>query len=100
MYETYFAYFAWFALTWLACLILGMYVASEKGRGLGEGFFLALLFGPFGVVVEGLLPNFPERRPLPALRDSTEVEPELEPAPSIESPRSSRLGKPLRELRE
>jgi hypothetical protein len=36
---------------------LGAWVASVKGRDSGEGLLLGLLFGPFGVLIEALLPN-------------------------------------------
>jgi peptidyl-prolyl cis-trans isomerase A (cyclophilin A) len=36
---------------------LGAWIASEKRRGEGEGLLLGLLFGPFGVLIEALLPT-------------------------------------------
>lgn len=45
--------------------LLGVYVAGEKGRSGWEGFALAFVFGPFGVIVEALLP----RREKPASAD-------------------------------
>lgn len=39
----------------LACI--GGYVAIQKGRNRGEGFLLALLLGPFGILIEALLPS-------------------------------------------
>ena len=35
----------------------GGYVANQKGRDVGEGIMLGLLFGPLGVVVVALLPS-------------------------------------------
>lgn len=35
---------------------LGAWVAKQKGRPRYEGFILGGLMGPFGVIVEGLLP--------------------------------------------
>lgn len=35
---------------------LGAWVATQRHRGAGEGLVLGLLFGPFGVLVEALLP--------------------------------------------
>jgi hypothetical protein len=36
---------------------LGSWVAAQKGRGGMEGFLLGAVFGPFGVLVEALLPT-------------------------------------------
>ena len=36
---------------------LGSWIASQKNRGGGEGFWLGFLFGPFGVLIEALLPT-------------------------------------------
>jgi hypothetical protein len=36
---------------------LGGWVATQKRRDTGEGMVLGLLFGPFGVLVEALLPQ-------------------------------------------
>lgn len=35
---------------------LGVWVAAQKGRAPLEGLILGVLFGPLGVIVEGLLP--------------------------------------------
>lgn len=50
---------------WLIFAMLGGYVAKEKNRDPAEGACLGLLFGPFGVLVEGLLPTLAksEQRP-------------------------------------
>lgn len=46
------------ALVYLAiCAAVGWYIAVEKGRKDLEGILLGLLLGPFGCVVEGLLPG-------------------------------------------
>jgi hypothetical protein len=37
--------------------VLGGWVAGEKNRSVGEGIFLGVLFGPFGVLIEALLPT-------------------------------------------
>jgi hypothetical protein len=50
---------------WMAVIIswlvvwpaLGRWVALEKNRSFREGVILGLLFGPFGVIVEALLPT-------------------------------------------
>ena len=43
----------------------GEYVAKQKGRPPFEGLVFGLLFGPFGPIIEGTLPNGPgvEQRP-------------------------------------
>jgi hypothetical protein len=38
-------------------LMLGAYIAGQKGRPATEGMFLALLLGPLGLIIEGLLPT-------------------------------------------
>src|SRR5262245_13241221 len=43
--------------TWLASGSLGAWIALQKARRGGEGFVLGILFGPFGVLVECLLPT-------------------------------------------
>ena len=40
--------------------ILGCWVAIEKNRPIGEGLILGGVFGPYGVLIEALLPNKPE----------------------------------------
>ena len=40
----------------------GEYVAKQKGRPPFEGLVFGLLFGPFGPIIEGVLPDL-ERRP-------------------------------------
>jgi len=52
----------------VACAVLGAWVAAQKARGAAEGFLLGLLFGPFGVLIEALLPAPVVRRPAPAVR--------------------------------
>ena len=42
---------------WVLMIGLGMFVSGEKGRGSGEGCLLALLFGPFGILIAALLPS-------------------------------------------
>jgi hypothetical protein len=36
---------------------VGAHVATAKGREAGEGFFLGVVLGPFGLLIEVLLPN-------------------------------------------
>jgi hypothetical protein len=36
---------------------LGLWTAMQKGRSTTEGFVLGLIFGPLGVILEGLLPT-------------------------------------------
>ena len=44
------------AVSMLVCGVLGSWVAAEKRRDTSEGFWLGFLLGPFGVLVELLLP--------------------------------------------
>ena len=37
--------------------LVGSFVASAKGRSASEGFFLGLILGPFGLLIEALLPT-------------------------------------------
>lgn len=46
-----------FGVGWLLMGVFGGWVASQKNRSGGEGFALGLLFGPFGVLIEALLPT-------------------------------------------
>ncbi len=48
--------------------LLGVYVASEKNRAAVEGFALGCLLGPFGVIVEALLPTKTKRDLAGAMR--------------------------------
>src|SRR5260370_30727836 len=53
-------------LLWLPCLVwLGPYIAEQKGRNVWEGALLGLLFGPFGCLIEALLPTLEAWRPEP-----------------------------------
>jgi hypothetical protein len=54
-------------VVWLSSGALGAWVAFQKGRGASEGFTLGVLFGPFGVLIEALLPN----RELPMRAEET-----------------------------
>ena len=47
---------------------LGSWVARQCGREPIEGAILGVFFGPFGVIVEGLLPKFPYEK---QIRDSS-----------------------------
>ncbi len=51
---------------WVACVLLGVYVNTQKHRSAFEAFVIAGLFGVFGVLVLLLLPN----KDLPAKRKS------------------------------
>ena len=44
-------------LVYFAELGLALYVAYEKGRRPDEAFWLATLFGPFGILILALLPT-------------------------------------------
>lgn len=66
----------------LICGVLGRFVATQKGRPSTEGFMLGLLFGPFGVLIEGLLPTL--------VRETTKPEgPVRSAAPGLIRPRRS-----------
>jgi hypothetical protein len=55
---------ALYAVVWLVLFgSLGYWVAHQCGRNPDEGMILGFLFGPIGVLVEGLLPKFPPRNP-------------------------------------
>lgn len=45
----------------------GAWVACQKNRGFDEGLALGLLFGPFGVLIEALLPSLPTPASQPSL---------------------------------
>jgi hypothetical protein len=58
-----------------ACVFggLGCWIAGAKHRGGGDGFILGLLFGPFGCLIEALLPNGkPPAPPKPPPAKTTE----------------------------
>jgi hypothetical protein len=42
---------------WIVMGFLGGFVAVQKHRAIAEGFAMGLVFGPFGVLIEALLPN-------------------------------------------
>lgn len=74
---------------WMACIGLGCYVAGEKGREPGEGFVLALLFGPFGVLISALLPTKTAAIPTPAVLPSPKTMaymPKVKPAAKPDPP--------------
>jgi hypothetical protein len=56
---------------WLVFAVLGYYVARQKRRSRGEGFFLGLLFVPFGVLIVALLPQGEAPARSPAKRRAT-----------------------------
>lgn len=55
---------------WIVFAGFGAWIAAQKNREQGEGMALGCLFGPFGVLIEALLPTLPspERRDLAAKR--------------------------------
>jgi hypothetical protein len=64
----------------------GAWVAGQKYRESVEGFLLGVLFGPLGVIVEGLLPEFPKptlatTRPAPAQASKPLPPPAAKPKP-------------------
>ena len=42
---------------WVAFAVLAGWIATQKNRAIEEGVILGLLFGPFGTLVEALLPS-------------------------------------------
>jgi hypothetical protein len=46
---------------WVVMSAFGFWVASQKNRNPVEGLLLGLLFGPFGVLIEALLPTNPSQ---------------------------------------
>jgi len=48
-------------IVWLVFACLGAWVASQKRREPVEGFFLGLLFGPFGCLIEAVLPTLTKK---------------------------------------
>jgi len=58
-------------VVWAVFVFLGGWVAKSKGRSVWEGCLLAGIFGPIGVLIEGLMPSLigvstVVERPLPA----------------------------------
>ena len=51
-----------------ACMfaVLGGWIACQKNRDPGEGAFLGFLFGPFGCLIEAVLPSLAAARPAAA----------------------------------
>ena len=49
-----------------ACGVAGCYVSAQRNRSCGEGFLLAAIFGPMGLIVAACLPE------LPAVEDEAE----------------------------
>jgi hypothetical protein len=47
---------------WLIFAFLGSWIAVAKRRDGPEGFLLGILFGPFGCLIEALLPNGSEAK--------------------------------------
>ncbi len=45
----------------LSFVIGGAWIASQRGRSKREGALLGFFFGPFGMIVEALLPSWPTR---------------------------------------
>jgi len=51
---------------WMLFPSLGFWIAGQKGRWPFEGLFLGLLFGPFGCLIEALMPNVQPSAPASA----------------------------------
>lgn len=56
---------------------LGSWVSYQKGRGEGEGLALGCLFGPFGVLIEALLPTGTPPA-VPSVKDKLRMEREVQ----------------------
>lgn len=54
-----FGEFVVLSLIWAVWPFVGQYVASQKRRSRIEGALLGIL-GPFGVIIEALLPTLPD----------------------------------------
>ena len=46
-----------FLIVWLMFGFLGRWIASQKGRSKAEGTVLGCVFGPFGCLIEAVLPT-------------------------------------------
>ncbi len=44
----------------LSSILTGVWIAGQKNRGTGEAVVLGILFGPFGCIMEALLPTLPD----------------------------------------
>ncbi len=55
-------YLAGYVLIAIVFGVIGAWVGEQCGRGEGEGFVLGLLLGPFGVLIEAMLPKFPDKK--------------------------------------
>lgn len=59
--EAFIARLAFLAITAgsILCALIGSWVAEQCGRRKVEGMILGFLLGPFGVILEALLPRIP-----------------------------------------
>lgn len=51
---------AWLTFVVVTCSIfgfVGIWIATQKNRDSGEGFFLGFLLGPIGLLIEAMLPT-------------------------------------------
>jgi hypothetical protein len=59
-----FAFASALVSVWLAFGVAGYYVAGQKRRSTAEGFWMGVLFGPLGVLIEALLPTITPEKPV------------------------------------
>jgi hypothetical protein len=59
----------YFFVAAVVCGLLGLYVSGQKNRSVAEGLGLGCLLGPFGVIIEALLPTVDRPRPAPRVDD-------------------------------
>jgi hypothetical protein len=51
--------------------LLGAWIASQKNRSEGEGLALGCIFGPFGALIEALMPTMQDEGPRPLQSQAT-----------------------------
>jgi len=44
-------------VSWVIFAVFGCWIAGQKNRSFGEGFFLGMFFGPLGCLIEAILPS-------------------------------------------
>ena len=67
----------WLLVGWFVCVFAGMYVATQKNRPTFEGCMFGLFLGPFGVVVESMLPVIIEEYIYESPKPEDHVDPDI-----------------------